>query len=199
MSVTEQTMVVTLHPHAALFLLPDPVTCFESASYNQIQKFRLHDTSSLVLLDWVTSGRRSIGEHWLFHQYYSVNEVSVDNVKIVQDSMLLKDETDSQAVNLPRRSLAARLAPYTCYATLILCGPLLQPLIEDCAQQYKAITVFQRRLPDNILWSLSPIAAKGIVIRIAGRETEDVKDWLRSSMAKLVDVVGEDAYRRAFV
>ncbi|CAG8633583.1 7473_t:CDS:2 [Diversispora eburnea] len=52
--------------------LPGPTTCFQSADYSQYQKFKLEDDiSSLIVLDWFTSGRMSRGERWEFANYKS--------------------------------------------------------------------------------------------------------------------------------
>ncbi|KAJ1963383.1 hypothetical protein GGI12_002087, partial [Dipsacomyces acuminosporus] len=73
---TYQTLLIDVEPGALVCLLPDPVTCFKGALYNQRQAVRLHDTSSsLILLDWMTSGRMSRGERWEFEKYFSVNVV----------------------------------------------------------------------------------------------------------------------------
>jgi urease accessory protein len=198
-SATSQTLRVTLNANAALYLLPDPVTCFEDAVYNQIQHFHLEETSSLVILDWVTSGRRSRGEDWAFSRYYSVNEIIVDSARIAKDIMLLEGEASAEGT-AHHRKLSEKLAPYACYGTLFLYGPSVRRVIEDLQAQYKTIVVYKRRSPDSLIWSLSPIGGgKGVVVRIAGQETESVKHWLRTSLGRLRDVVGEDAYRKAFV
>lgn len=184
---------------SALFLLPDPVTCFRLASYNQIQTFHLSKDASLVVLDWVTSGRKSLGEDWAFSRYYSVNEVWLDDKRIAKDVMLLDDE-ELPVKQLPRRTLMDRLSPYSCYATVILCGPLVQSTIMDLREQYEAISVFKTASPARLIWSLSPISAEGsqCMVRVAGEETETVKKWLGESLKNLQDVIGVDVYRRAF-
>lgn len=186
-----------VHAHSALFHLPDPVTCFRAASYNQIQRFELSATSSAIILDWLTSGRRSLGEGWAFARCYSVNEVFVEGERVVRDAMLLEEGTDVRPL-LPR-TLAERLAPYSCYATVLLHGPLVQDVIADLRSQYEHITVFKRSGPDDLIWSMSPIAAGGAVVRVAGKETEDVKQWLKSGLRGVEKLVGPDVYRRAFV
>jgi len=198
-TITSQTMNISVSPGAALFLLPDPVTCFRNASYNQIQTFRLlGDSASVVLLDWVTSGRKSLGEEWVFSRYYSVNEVWVDGKKIARDVLLL-DDTVNDAQPLPKRTLKDRLAPYSCYATLLLYGPLVQDVISDINAEYETISVFKANSPSNLVWSVSPVSHQGgIVVRIAGKETEGVKSWLGNALRKLEDIVGIDVYRRAF-
>lgn len=199
LEITAQTMDVSVSPNSALFLLPDPVTCFRSASYNQIQTFRLSgDSSSVALLDWVTSGRKSLGEEWVFSRYYSVNEVWVDGKRVARDVLLLED-TENAVESLPKRTLEDRLAPYSCYATLILYGPLVQGVIQDIKSEYGSISVYKTRTPVDLIWSVSPFSHEnGCVVRVAGKETESVKQWLGKALKMLEGVVGIDVYRRAF-
>ncbi|KAJ1020394.1 hypothetical protein NDA13_005713 [Ustilago tritici] len=60
--VTRQTSRFLIRKNATLVLLPDPVTCFASARYDQTQRFDLRDrnTSSLIMLDWITPGRTCV-------------------------------------------------------------------------------------------------------------------------------------------
>lgn len=196
-AATSQSLNVTVHPNSALFLLPDPVTCFRSAAYNQIQRFHLSSTSSAIILDWLTSGRQSLGERWAFARYYSVNEVLMDGKRIARDVMLLDDQEADARPLLPRK-LADRMEPYSCYATLLLLGPLVQDVIADLRFQYERITVFKQGARDDLLWSMSSMAGGGAVVRVAGKETEDVKKWLRSALGGIENLVGSDVYRRAF-
>ncbi|EGO30903.1 hypothetical protein SERLADRAFT_455173 [Serpula lacrymans var. lacrymans S7.9] len=188
---TTQSMDVTVSAQGAIFVLPDPVTCFRSASYNQIQTFRLVGDASIVLLDWVTSGRR----------YYSLNKVIVDGKPIARDVLLLEQvQAQVPADDTPRRSLKDRLSPYSCYAMLLLYGPLTRGVIAEMTTQYEAITVFNMTSPQPVIWSLSPICGgAGCVVRTAGVETEDVKNWLKNALRGLENVIGVDVYRKAFL
>ncbi|KAJ7589455.1 UreD urease accessory protein-domain-containing protein [Mycena floridula] len=183
---TTQRFSFEITAGAALFLLPDPVTCFRDASYNQIQTFTLGSHSSLILLDWITSGRKALGENWAFSRYYSVNEVIIAGKRVAKDVMLLESER-----------LAEKLAPYSCYATLILCGPLVHNVVEHLAAEYSKISVMKCSRPAELLWSMSPIDEHGTIVRIAGRDTEIVKRWLAEALVAIVDVVGLDIYQRA--
>lgn len=198
-ATTKQITDVIVSSDSAVFLLPDPVTCFRSASYNQIQTFRLSsNTSSIVLLDWVTSGRKSLGEHWVFSRYYSVNEVWLDGKRLARDALLLEDLGEDTAT-APARSLKDRLSPYSCYATLFLYGPIVQNVISDVNAEYAKISIFKTKAPAELIWSLSPISeGKGSIIRVAGKDTEGVKIWLGQALKRLEDIVGTDVYRRAF-
>lgn len=58
---TRQSFRFLIRPNSTLVLLPDPVTCFASAKYDQVQRFDLRDrSSSLVVLDWITPGRTAV-------------------------------------------------------------------------------------------------------------------------------------------
>ncbi|KAI0652163.1 UreD-domain-containing protein [Trametes meyenii] len=196
--VTTQGMEVRVSPGSALFLLPDPVTCFRAAKYHQSQIFHLASGSSAVLLDWITSGRKSLGEEWVFSKYYSLNEVWVDGRRVARDATLL-EERDSQGGPLVPRTLRETLAPYSCYATVIVYGDLVQDTVRHLAAAYTTITVFRQHTPPSLIWSLSTICeGKGCVIRAAATETEDVKMWLGRALSDLEGVLGVDVYRRAF-
>lgn len=196
-AITTQVLDVSIARGGAVFLLPDPVTCFRSAAYNQIQVFRLHSSASLVLLDWVTSGRKSIGEDWAFSRYYSKNEVWVENRQLAKDIMLLEEQ--QPLPSLPPRTLAESLAPYSCYATLIMCGPLVQNTLSSLSADFGRLTVFKQASPHELLWSFSAIGdGAGCVVRVAGTETELVRNWLGEKLVALEGIMGPDLYRRAF-
>ncbi|KAH7912570.1 UreD urease accessory protein-domain-containing protein [Hygrophoropsis aurantiaca] len=195
--ITTQTLDVTINAQSALFLLPDPVTCFRDACYTQVQNFHLLDDASIILLDWVTSGRKSTGEEWAFTKYRSTNEIFVNSHRIARDILLLEESDPSKP---DPRTLKDSLAPYSCYAMLILYGPLTNAVVAHISSQYQAISVYKTSSPPDLLWSLSPIAdGMGTVVRIAGIETEDVKKWLRDTLKKLRDIVGDDVYGKAFL
>ncbi|KIK70859.1 hypothetical protein GYMLUDRAFT_66076 [Collybiopsis luxurians FD-317 M1] len=199
--ITLQKMDFTIASNAVLFLLPDPVTCFRSASYHQIQTFSMSKDASLIVLDWVTSGRKSLGEDWAFSRYYSVNEIMVEGKRIGKDVMLLEDG-GSGPNSVLCRTLADKLSPYSCYATLILRGRMVEGIIARLTALYENISIMQRRTLEDLLWSLSPISADkedGIMIRVAGKETEIVKRWLKNALLPMEQIVGIDVYRRAFV
>ena len=204
-SLTSQTIRYTVQPRSSLFLLPDPVTCFRSASYNQIQRFNVAPDASVVILDWLTSGRKALDEDWAFTRYYSENEVFIGEKRWARDVMLLEAD-ESQLDSLPKRTLGERLSPYSCYATMLLYGTEVQSVIEKLGATFEAITVFKRRMPEDLIWSFSRVdfdtakeSAGGAVVRVAGKETEQVRLWLKEALRGLEDVLGDDVYCRAFL
>ncbi|EKM61217.1 uncharacterized protein PHACADRAFT_82650 [Phanerochaete carnosa HHB-10118-sp] len=195
---TSQRVTVVVGSGSTIFLLPDPVTCFRSASYNQIQTFRLASDASAVLLDWITSGRKSLGEDWVFSKYLSINELFICGKRVARDAVLLEEEDESIKA-LPFRSLADRLNPYSCYATLILYGPQTTSTIEHLSVCFNAITVFKHTSRPSTVWSLTILdGGKGCVLRIAARTAEDARTWLGEALLPLCELIGEDMYNRTF-
>ncbi|KAG6818042.1 hypothetical protein H0H87_009197 [Tephrocybe sp. NHM501043] len=197
---TMQNMTFTVSAGGALLLLPDPVTCFRSASYNQTQTFQLSKGASIVALDWLTSGRMSMGEEWAFSRYYSANEVWVEGKRVAKDVMLLDEEPLGNSIGkVPVRTMGDRLAPYSCYAMVILYGPLAEGTISYLVTQYDQISIFKTKAPADLVWSLSLMtSSQGAMIRLAGKETETVKRWLGEALVGLQDTVGGDVYQKAF-
>jgi len=191
-----QKLDVSVDQDALLLLLPDPVTCFSHAAYDQIQTFRLQPGASAVLLDWLTSGRMSRGEEWQFSRYYSVNEIWLAEKRIARDAVLLQDQSSNSNL-LARRSLRDRMGAYSCYATLFLLGPKVQGVIASLAALYKTITIFQQSTPESLIWSLSEIEG-GCIVRLAGKETELVKFWLQEHLRGVEELIGEDVYSNTF-
>lgn len=194
-SHTTQRMSVDIDKGGLLLLLPDPVTCFSGAAYNQFQSFNLSEGASVVVLDWFTSGRMSRGEEWQFSRYYSVNEVWLNTRRIVRDALALHEE-DTDISH--RRALRDRMGGYHCYAMLIISGDKVKSLLDRFTGLYRRISVYQQNNPDFLIWSLSMIDS-GCVVRVAGKETELVKNWLREQLGGLEDIVGSDVYSKAFV
>ena len=180
---------------AFLLLLVDPVTCFRAASYTQHQTFHLEPNASLIVLDWLTAGRISRDEEWVFAKYHSINEVWQAGRRIARDVMLLEQPLDSSP--LPSRTLKDRLAPYSCYATLLMFGPMVASIATSLAAQYDAISQMQRTSAPDFIWSLSSLDG-GCIVRAAGMETEVVKMWLKVALADLAIVIGNNTFHKAF-
>lgn len=182
----------------SLFLLPDPVTCFKAASYHQTQTFRMSGHASLAVLDWITAGRRTLGEDWAFTSYYSCNEVYVGDQRIIRDATLLENGEYISPLFSPR-SLAEKMFPYTCYATLILCGPLVQDVASSIISEQNGTTLFKQNLPSGLIWSASRLSQKAVVIRVAGKETEIVKQWFKRRLTSFQVIIGVETFQRCFV
>ncbi|PLW06781.1 hypothetical protein PCASD_18892 [Puccinia coronata f. sp. avenae] len=98
--VSRQNIIAKIGPHATLLMLPSHVTCFRDSSFVQKQIYHLQDhTSSLICLDWFTSGRSfstrlpdqsSQLESWTFKKFQSFIEVYVSSKRIVRENLVLQ-------------------------------------------------------------------------------------------------------------
>ncbi|KAI9495384.1 urease accessory protein UreD [Zychaea mexicana] len=175
-----QYIVSHVHINATLLVLPDPVTSFKNSSFSSRQTFNLADDSSrLVLLDWFTSGRLTRGEKWSFKHYSSKIDVRLADKLILRDHMVLDDDenTDKKSIINEKTSYADRLSPYTCFATLVVVGvETAIRTIERKAQKRLMATM----RPRDMLWSASPfLKGKGMLVRVAGVTTEQVRDFVK--------------------
>ncbi|KAM0793572.1 hypothetical protein ACM66B_001008 [Microbotryomycetes sp. NB124-2] len=263
---TRQTLHATISSNSTLCLLPCPVTCFKQSNYSQKQTFELQDeTSSLIVLDWYTSGRamtdlKSLGaktsdqhvsvgmaeqdketnlnngggENWSFKRYRSHNEVrSSLNVErpLAKDVLLLIDDDDDDddddtnlKVDLPRSrtTYSTRVNPYSCYASLIMFGPVFTKIVSSLSSEFDKVTQYKQNLPFSLLWSFSPlqhsferghntvdddddgktkdvVVVRGGIVRCCGATTEQVKDWIVDMLTRggIDDVIGKDLWKVA--
>jgi len=202
---TLQRISARIAQAAFLVLLPDPVTPFLGASYSQTQIFRLAEASktapsgSLLLLDWFTSGRRARGEEWQFDRYRSVKEIRIGDRPVACDVLLL-DQKEAPFNSESRNALLSiSLAPYSCYATIIMFGTATRAIVDSLRMRYDSLTQMQHRTPEPLIWSLSPLEdGEGCIVRVAATETDAVRQWLRDALRGLESQIGLDAYSKAF-
>lgn len=221
---TSQTFRSIIRANATMVVLPDPVTCYTSARYKQIQQFDLRDahSSSLILLDWFTPGRVHLmernghlanSERWAFASYHSRNEVRIAGEILVRDVLELQNEQDEQGYQIGN-SIAQKCEPYTCFAMLVLYGKDVQAIVQTLKEEFHSIQQHNRsRASTNtnaqqqeVLWSCSAITKAGedeqaytggLIVRVAGLTTEAVRYWLRIRLDQAKDVIGDDLFRQA--
>lgn len=82
-----------------LVFIPDPIACFQGARFEQKQAFRMTPSSSLIVVDWLISGRKrsflSTGqvfstreehyEQWAFELYDTRTEIYIDGEPLLID------------------------------------------------------------------------------------------------------------------
>jgi len=170
---------------AVLVCAPEPVTAFADAVFEQRQRFDLGANASLVLVDWLTSGRRARGERWAFSRYRSRNDIHVGGRHVFHDALLL-DSADGD-IGGPQR-----LGRFECLGLVVILGVAFRPAAD-------AVHEFVRSQPvgrcEDLFFSASPLAG-GVVLRVAGVSTELVSRWLRARLAFTRDLLGGDPWMR---
>jgi len=139
--ITRQQLRVTISTGGAVCLLPDPVQPFDGSVYEQSQIFTLHKEASLCLLDWVSAGRTARGEDWNLGAWSGRNEVWAVEAPgqtarlLLRDNVLLEgDEVESKEKLLKKKMHGLRI-----FGTLVLSGPLAQPLAEFFLAEFAAL------------------------------------------------------------
>jgi len=180
-----QAMRATIEPGAVLAILPDPVSCFAGAHYEQRQRFDLDPSGTLVLVDWLNAGRAARGERWGFARYASRNDVHVGGRHVLADALVL-DPADGP-IDAPHR-----MGPYECLALLLLVGPAVA---DAAARVLETVAAEPVHRGTDLVVSASPLAG-GVLLRAAGRTTELVARYLRDRLDFITPVLGDDPFRR---
>ncbi|KAK6503042.1 hypothetical protein TWF481_008077 [Arthrobotrys musiformis] len=220
---TIQRMTVRIHSGASFLLLPDPVQPFAESNYIQHQIFELEDTtsdtSSLVVLDWVTEGRTARDEHWSLKRFESRNEFfgvtnPADNTTerettrgrlLLRDAMILdgemlcgdetlRDRQDSQTIFA---TVVIRGKPFAQLVAYIKTRYANEPRIgqkrwdtDDDSRRHNRIEVEARN--NGVLWAASSVRGF-LLVKVSGVEMEGVKRFVRG----LLSEVNEDGVPRA--
>ncbi|KAG5184469.1 urease accessory protein UreD [Tribonema minus] len=196
-----QTMYCTISTGALLALVPDPVTCFKAANYRQVQEFRVAAGGSLVLCDWLTSGRMERGEVWDFERFESHNAIYVDDSLVVLDPLVLQDGIQGTVKQRMRGMHAVGMA--------VFIGPqvadmVAQLLAREHARRQRFSAVRQAGSAaaamgvgctgGKIMSSVSPLPGHGAVLRFAAEQTEDAYALLQEALEPLEDILGASPY-----
>ncbi len=179
-----QSLAAAVGGGGLLALLPDPVSPFAEARYEQEQRFELAAGASLVVLDAVTAGRAARGERWAFARYRSRNEVRVSGMLILADAVHL------EAGRGP--PLLRRLAGLELLATAIILGPRVAAAARELLQ------ALGRAPADGgaaVLAAASPLA-DGLILRLASRSVEEGMQALRAHLSFLAAPLDGDPLLR---
>ena len=183
--VTRQTTRATIGNEALLVIAPDPITCFAGSCYQQEQRLDLAMGGNLVLVDWLTSGRRARNERWMFTRYSSRIDIRCDGRQRFLDSVLL-DPTDG-----PLES-PYRFGRFHCVALLVIMGPVYEresaAILEEISRQPIE--------PGASLIQTASRIPRGVVLRIAGVGTEQVGRELQQRLEFLAPRLGGGPWSR---
>jgi urease accessory protein len=166
-----------------LALLPEPVSAYAGAAYTQSQRLELAAGASLVLLDAFTAGRTARGERWAARALRTRNEVAVEGRLVLADAVHLVDGEGPP--------VAVRMARFDLLATLVLLGPLVGP----AAAAILADLAGRPAGSGPVLVAASPLA-DGLHLRLAATDVEGGMAALRSTLAFLPALLGEDPLSR---
>ena len=180
-----QSLSVKLAEEALIVVAPDPVTCYADAIFRQQQDFQLTPSSSLVIVDWLTSGRRGYGEVWDFTLYQSRIDVFREEQHLLADTLLLDSEIGP--LDGP-----FRLGRFHCLGLMVLAGPQVETAAAALAEELVGSPVERGA---ELIEAVSP-HDWGAVYRVAGISTQLVADRLRDRLSWLEPLLGAAPWER---
>jgi urease accessory protein len=169
---------------ASLVIWPDPVVCFADSTYHQQQDVDVAVDGALVLVDWMTSGRRASGERWRFRRYANRLTVRYGGRLALLDSIVLDGAEGDLAVRMGRFDVL-------CSATIV--GPHLRAASDGILAGIAALPM-RRRAP--VLVAAAPVADAGCILRVAGGSVEQVSAVVREHLSFVPGLLGEDPWAR---
>jgi urease accessory protein len=181
------TLDATVGAGARLLVLPDPTVCFAGATFAQTQTFQLDAEATLVVMDWVTAGRRAAGERWVFDRYVSRLTVRTRTTLLLADAMEL-DARDGVLLD--------RLSRFACLCSIVLIGPAAAAAASSALERVAALDL---RVRGDLLTSAAPLGeapAVGCVIRLAGVSVEEVARAARGYLDFVPGLLGDDPWAR---
>jgi urease accessory protein len=165
-----------------LVLLPDPVSCFAGARYEQETTVTLAPRASVVLLDTFTCGRAARGERWAFDHYLARTLIQREGVPLLLDAVRLTPEEGA----LPKR-----MGRFEALAMLAVFGPEVLPLREAILRPPAPL---RRRAP--VIETASPLGEDGALLRVAATSVEEAVSAVRARLRALPTLLGDDPLAR---
>ena len=181
---SRQGLTATVGANALLAVVPDPIVCFAKADFAQRQRYDLHPDASLVMVDWMTSGRHAAGERWVFSRYESRFDIRRGLQRVFFDGLVLEPNTDA---------VAARMGRFDVYATIIVSGPLVAAAAAELVNEVSHSPVARGA---DLVIAAATLPDGGALLRMAGTSVEEMGGTLRRRLGFLSPLVGDDLWSR---
>jgi len=181
---SRQSFTATVWVDALLAVVPDPIVCFAGADFVQTQRYDLHPDASLVMVDWMTSGRHASGERWVFSRYESRFDIRRGSRRVFFDGLVLEPGIDS---------VAARMGRFDVCLTAVVSGPLVAGAAKELLSAVSDAPISRH---DDLVIAAAELPDGGALLRMAGTSVEAMAHAVRSRLAFLSPLIGDDLWSR---
>lgn len=181
---SRQHLTANIGAGALLAVVPDPIVCFTDAHFTQSQRYDLHADASLVMVDWMTSGRHAAGERWAFSRYESRFDIRRGTQRIFFDALVLEPGIDA---------VRDRMGGFDVLLTAVLTGPLVESAAAAIVDRLSHASITAGA---GLVASAARLRDGGALLRMAGRSAEQTGQALRASLAFLSPLMGDDLWSR---
>jgi urease accessory protein len=172
-----------LAPDACLVFAPDPTVCFAASRYRQTERFDLAAGSSLVLVDWLSSGRHASGERWAFAEYHSRIQVHRCGGLVVNEALRLRAEDGD---------VSARLGRFDVLGLALLMGAAVHDRATAILEAVARYGVSRRA---DLIVTAAPVD-DGCLLRFGGTSVEQAARTLRAHLDVVPGLLGDDPWAR---
>jgi urease accessory protein len=179
-----QVVSATVDTGGLLAVVPDPIVCFAAADFRQTQSYDLRGDASLVVVDWMTSGRHQAGERWAFSRYESRLTISRETRPVFLDALLLEPDLDSIDQHMGR---------FEVLLTAVVMGPLVVDAANLILREASQSPVVKGA---DLIASAAKLGEAGVLLRLAGLSVEQVGRALRGYFTFLSPLLGDDPWSR---
>lgn len=188
--ITGQVLDVKVGAGSALCYLPDPTQPFAESIYEQKQTFYVDSTgkSNLLMLDWVSEGRKARGESWTLWSWKGRNEVrAFDNT--AKGRLLLRDAVTLTDSSLGDIGLTHKTNDLGVLGSLIIYGPLFAQLGQYFMGHFKGqprigakdFSADAKPEPqytdDGLLWTAAHVRGF-VLVKFGGKDLDGARQWL---------------------
>ncbi|MCJ8332167.1 MAG: urease accessory protein UreD [Lentisphaeria bacterium] len=91
--LSQQRIIGRAEANSFVMIAPDPIIPHEKSSFKQSQEWTIEKSSSLLVIDWLGSGRSNMNEEFKYTEFQSEFIVHRDGKKIIVDRIKLNPET----------------------------------------------------------------------------------------------------------
>ncbi|MFO0588333.1 MAG: urease accessory protein UreD [Polyangiaceae bacterium] len=191
---TRQDLTARVDAGATLVILPDPIVCFAGARYEQRTRVELSPDATLVLADTLTAGRSARGERWDFARY-------VSRLHIVRRQPSSSREVtplvlDATLLDPAHGDLRARMGRFDAISAVLLVGPKARAMRESALADAHVNGKPTLARGADLRVATSAIGEDAALVRIAGTSVETVTRAVRTVLAGLPDLLGDDPFAR---
>ncbi|BFZ23314.1 hypothetical protein BsWGS_26352 [Bradybaena similaris] len=193
--LTTQEYTYNLGEGSLLCVLQDPLVCYENADFYQKQTVQMTPSSSLVLLDWMLSGRVALSESWSFKRFRNCIEIQVSDETIIRDYLELEDT--------PNKTIAQGMRGFQVYGTCIVLGDDVEFLADSLIKKYSRKQDIGDKGSQDLVVSVSETSYRvhgktinGCYLRFLAANMKSVAPVIRSITSPLVPILGDDPFDR---
>lgn len=181
---SKQTITASVEAGGLLAVVPDPIVCFADADFTQRQRYDLHADASLVVVDWMSSGRHAAGERWAFRKYDSRLDIRRNGQPVLFDAIVLEEQLDS---------IGDRMGRFESLLTAVVSGPLVSAAVDEILGRTSQQPISGRA---DLVVSAARLRDGGLLLRAASTSVEQLGRALRELLAFLSPLVGDDLWSR---